>query len=120
MKHEDLLKEMKEAVGIKEPVEFFSKMVDAFTLLFERFDKLDQDLIGCRINSALAIQWEPKLASSLLAGEIEILRQDKDIYFNEISLFKKAFTEDKVTQSYQEFCRFWEDTLGWHPFLNYK
>lgn len=120
MKREDLLKEMKESVGVKEPVEFFTKMVDVFGLLFDRIDQLTSDLIAVRINSGLAIQWEPKVASDLLSAQVEILRQDKETYFNEISALKKAFAEDQVTQSYQSFVKFWQEVLGWHPFLNYK
>jgi hypothetical protein len=120
MKREDLFKEMKEAVGTKEPVEFFSKMVDMFELLFNRIDRLDQELLSVRISTTLAIQWEPKIASDLLAEQVEILRRDKDTYFAELTALKQAFAEDKVTQNYKDFCRFWFDTLGWHPFLNYK
>jgi hypothetical protein len=120
MNHQDLLKEMKESVGAKDPIEFFGKLVDVFSLLFDRIDYLEKEVLCVRINSALAIQWDPKLASDMLAGQVEALRQDKDIYFTELTAIKRAFGEDKVTQSYQEFCQFWEDTLGWHPFLNYK
>lgn len=120
MKREDLLKEMKDMVGQKDPIEFFGKMVDVFNLLFDRLDQLEQVAMTARINSALAIQWEPKLASSMLAAQIDILREDKETYFAELSELKKAFTENKVTQNYQEFCQFWEDVLGYHPFLNYS
>jgi hypothetical protein len=120
MKREDLLKQMREAVGTKDPIEFFSQMVDAFWMLFDQIDLIKSELISVRFNSALAIQWEPKLASDMLAEQVNILRQDKETYFAELTALKKAFAEDKVTQSYQEFCKFWQDTLGWHPFLNYK
>lgn len=120
MKREDLLKEMKAMVGNKDPIEFFSKMVDMFSLLFDRVDQLNSDLIAVRINSALAIQWEPKLASDMLAAQVDVLREDKETYFHELSSLKKAFAEDKVTQSYSDFCNFWQETLGFHPFLNYK
>ena len=120
MKREDVLKEMKEMVGKKDPIEFFGKMVDMFGLLFDQIDHLRSDLIAVRVNSALAIQWEPKLASDMLSAQVDILRGDKETYFNELSALKKAFAEDKVTQSYQQFIAFWQETLGWHPFLNYK
>lgn len=120
MKREDVLKEMKEMVGKKDPIEFFGKMVDMFSLLFDEMDHLRQEMLGIRINSALAIQWEPKLASDMLVAEVEILREDKETYFNEISALKKAFAENKVTQSYEDFVVFWQETLGWHPFMNYK
>jgi hypothetical protein len=120
MKREDVLKDMRDMVGKKDPVEFFAKMVDMFGLLFDQVDLLKQELLSVRINSALAIQWEPKLAADMLTAQVDILREDKETYFNEISALKKAFGEDKVTQSYQGFVNFWQETLGWHPFLNYK
>jgi hypothetical protein len=118
MNREDLLKDMRTAVGTKDPLEFFAGLVDVFTLLFDRIDLLEKDLHRVKTQSSLAIQWEPKVASDLLAKEVDVLRKDKDTYFNEITALKKAFAEDKVTQNYQEFCRFWQDTLGWHPFLD--
>jgi len=120
MKREDLLKEMKSIIGNRDPIEFFGKMVEMFDLLFDQIDQLRSDLIAVRVNSALSIQWEPKLASDMLSSQVEILREDKETYFNEISALKKAFAEDKVTQNYPDFVNFWQETLGWHPFLNYK
>lgn len=120
MKRENLIKEMKDMVGKKDPIEFFGKMVDVFDMMFDRIDYLQRELLAVRINSALAIQWEPKLASDMLTSQVEVLRQDKETYFNEISALKKAFQEDKVTQSYKDFVNFWQETLGWHPFLNYR
>lgn len=111
MKREVVLKEMRESIGHKEPVDFFAKMVDVFELLFDRIDKL-------QTNSALAINWEPKVASDMIAKQVIVLRQDKDTYFNEITMMKQAFAEGKVTQDYATFCKFWQDTLGWHPFLD--
>src|SRR5271166_3760678 len=107
MKREDLLADMKKSCGTQEPVVFFEKMVDVFTLLFDRIDQLEVDLDRVRTQSALAIQWEPKMASSMLANQINILRQDKDTYFEELSALKKAFVENKVTQNYSDFCAFW-------------
>lgn len=72
--------------------------------------------------SALAIQWEPRVASDMLASQITRLRndKDKDMYVTELTELKKAFAEDSVTQSYELFCSFWVKVLGWHPFLEYK
>jgi hypothetical protein len=120
MKPEDLLKEMKNTIGKKDPIEFFGKMVDMFGLLFNRLDQLAFDINKANIKATLAIQWEPKVAASMLSSMIEDLRDDKDTYFDEISKLKKAFVENKVTQNYSDFCKFWEETLGYHPFLNYK
>ena len=55
----------------------------------------------------------------MLIKEIEVLRNDKITYAEEISALKKAYAEGQVVQSYDTFCQFWVDTLGWHPFLEY-
>lgn len=122
MKREDLISEMKGSIGTREPIVFFQKMVDAFNLLFDRLDQLESDLKKVKVQSALSIQWEPKLASEMLAKQVYVLRQnkDKDAYANEIEALKVAYAQDKVTQNYQEFCKFWVETLGWHPFLDSK
>lgn len=120
MKREDVLKEMREAVGTKEPVEFFAKMVDAFSLLFDRIDGLEKDLRRVKTHSALSIQWEPKVAGDMLSEQISILKQDSGTYFSELAELKKAYAEDRVTQNYHDFCQFWLETLGYHPFLDYK
>lgn len=120
VKREDLLKEMKESIGTKDPVVFFEKFIDVFGLLFDRIDHLEADNQRLQTYTALAIQWEPKVASDLLAKQIEVLRQDKDTYFNELSALKRSYSENIVTQNYPDFCRFWLDTLGWHPFLDYS
>jgi len=120
MKREDVLKEMKAAVGIKEPIEFFTKMVDVFTMLFDRMDQLEEELLKVKTQSALSIQWEPRVAAMMLSDQIAKMRVDPDTYFTEIAALKKAYAEDRVTQNYSDFCRFWGDTLGYHPFLDYK
>lgn len=120
VKREALLKEMKETIGTKDPVVFFEKLVDVFSLLFDQIDHLEAANQRLQTYTALAIQWEPKVASDMLSKQIEVLRQDKDIYFNELSALKKAYGENIVTQNYPDFCRFWLDTLGWHPFLDYS
>jgi len=120
MDRKTLLKEMKDSVGTQEPIVFFTKMIDVLNLLFDRIDSLEQDVAETKMNAALAIHWEPKVARSMITEQIDILRADKDSYVEEISSLKKAFIEDKVTQNYNEFCAFWESTLGFHPFLDYK
>lgn len=120
MKREDLLKDMKSSVGTQEPVVFFEKMVDVFNLLFDKIDLLEKSLHNVKTQTALSIEWEPRIAADMLVKQIEILRQDKDTYFTELSTLKKAYAEDLVTQNYTAFCQFWLDTLGWHPFLDYK
>lgn len=120
MNREELLKEMKESIGTKEPIEFFAKMVDVFTMLFDELDATRHELHNVKKQSALAIQWEPKIASQMISEQVHKLRNniDRDAYDAEINALKKAFAEDVVTQSYTEFCSFWQETLGWHPFLD--
>lgn len=120
MKREDVLKEMRSLVGNKEPIEFFGKMVDVFSLMFDRIDVLEKEVRQSKTHAALAIQWEPKVAANMLSEQITILRQDSDTYFSELTALKKAYAEDLVTRNYFDFCRFWQDTLGYHPFLDYK
>ena len=120
MDRKTLLKEMKDSIGTQEPIVFFDKMVSVLTLLFDRIEKLEADVGEARMNAVLAIQWEPKVARAMINDQIDILRADKDNYLEELSQLKKAYIEDKVTQSYSDFCIFWEETLGFHPFLSYK
>jgi hypothetical protein len=120
MDRKTLLQDMKGLIGTQEPIFFFEKMVDVLGLLFDRIEKLEGDLAETRKNATLAIQWEPKVARAMITDQIDTLRDNKDDYFDEISKLKKAFVEDKVTQNYHDFCAFWEDTLGFHPFLDYK
>ena len=120
MDRDTLLKEMKDSIGTKDPIVFFEKMVDVFSLLFDRVDDLEQELAETKMNANLAIQWEPKVARQMITSQIDILRENRDTYIEEISILKKAFIEDRVTQNYHDFCTFWEDTLGFHPFLDYR
>src|SRR5208282_3423057 len=94
-KHEYLLKYMKESIGTKDPIEFFDRMTDVFSLLFGRMDQVQKDLDRLKLHSALAINWEPKVAANMLAKQVHVLRQDKDVYTDEISAFKQAYAEDK-------------------------
>jgi hypothetical protein len=120
MKREDLLAEMKKSVGTQDPIVFFEKMVDVFNLLFDKIDQLKFDVNKANVKATLAIKWEPKVASQMLADMISDLRQDKDAYSDQIIELKKAYYENIINQSYDTFCKFWEDVLGYHPFLSYK
>lgn len=127
MNHIDLLKDMKDGIGTKDPIVFFEKMVDVFSLLFEKVDKLESDVANVQStlekvknNSALSIQWDERLADDMLLDQIKILREDKETYHAELSAFKKASMEGVVTKTYLSFVEFWLNTLGCHPFLNYK
>lgn len=126
MTKEDLLKEMKECVGTKEPVEYFKYMTDILGMLLDRIDSLEKQLTGVKqqmtwiqTQSALSIQWEPRVASNMLSRQIDILREHKEVYEPEIEELKKAYSEDRVTQNYHDFCEFWSETLGWHPFISH-
>lgn len=128
----ELIDKLKESVGNKEPIEYFECLTGAIEMLIdanivqsEMIIELQKDNLAIKsqlnrikTQTALAIQWEPKVAASMLGKQIDILRQDKDTYFNEIDILKKAYTEDRVTQNYHDFCKFWTETLGWHPFLD--
>jgi hypothetical protein len=121
MNHQDIIKEMKDLVGTREPLLFFEKMTDLFTILFDQISKLETELDLVKTNSALAIEWEPRVASDMLAKEItKLKRLDKQTYALEIADLQKAYAEDHITQNYASFCQFWQDTLGWHPFLDYS
>jgi hypothetical protein len=112
------LKEMKESIGTKDPVVFFDKLTDTIAILFDRIDQLEITLHNVKTCSALAVHWDPKIASDLLVKQVNVLRPEKDTYFAEITALKNAVSEDKITQEYGAFCAFWQETLGWHPFLD--
>ena len=121
----DLVKKMEETIGTKEPIEYFSLLTQAVSMLLQQNNlQLDQikslrsELNRVKTQSALSIQWEPKVAANMMSNQIDILRNDKDTYFQELEAFKKAYTEDRVTQNYHDFVSFWTTTLGWHPFLD--
>jgi len=120
-----IIDEMNAAVGIKEPVEYFKSLTVAFEILFDllkvqekHMQNMSAELNRVKMQSALAIQWEPKVASNMMSKQIDVLRADKETYFQELDAFKKAYTEDRVTQNYHDFCKFWSETLGFHPFLD--
>ena|SRR5271154_1943911 len=120
MDRKALLIDMRNSVGTQAPTVYFEKMTELFSMLFDKIEDLEEELHQVRTQSALAIQWEPKVAANMLAEQIEKLRAaDKDVYAKEILTLKIAYAEDVVTQEYADFCQFWLDTLGWHPFLDY-
>ena len=120
----DLIDKMDQTIGVKEPIEYFKLLTQSISTLLqqnvlqlEQIKKLRIELDRVKTQSALSIQWEPKVAANMMANQIDILRNDKDTYFQELEAFKKAYTEDRVTQNYHDFVTFWVTTLGWHPFL---
>lgn len=70
-----------------------------------------------RLGSILATKWDYKIDLNLLEQQIILLQQDEETYHSAIIEFKKAIQEQIVTSSYDEFCYFWKDNLGNHPFL---
>lgn len=120
MNRKDLLKDMEASIGTLDPIVYFEKMTKLFGILFDHLEKLEDNIVQLKNRCALAIQWEPKVAADMLAKEIEDLRRiDKNVYAVEIAALQTAYAEDKITQEYSDFCRFWQDTLGYHPFLDY-
>jgi hypothetical protein len=121
-----ILEEMKEMVGKKEPILFFSKMVDVFSLLFDKIDNLEKEVKknnnlvtkSDSLKKALSISWDPLIAGMLLVEEVEKLKNYKDLYKDEISAFKNAYNLNIVTQDYDSFVKFWKETIGEHPFAD--
>lgn len=120
----EVLKNMKNSVGSKDPIEFFKSLVDVLEVLVEQNNKLSSslnfvinELKNTKRNLALAINWDPKIASELIVAEIEKLRKDTDTYHNEISILKNAY-KSSTFESYDAFVNFWKDTLGYHPFID--
>lgn len=121
MKREELLKEMKESIGTKDPIEFFDKLTDVLTALFDRIDQLEVEVRKSSTAAIAASHWDPRLASDMIASEVKKLREssaDKTVWAVEITALKQAYAEDKVTQNYEDFVKFWQSTLGFHPFLD--
>lgn len=124
MNKEDVIKEMRESIGTKDPEVFFSKMVDLFSILFDKIDSLSSDLEKVQLNSTMAIHWDERLAMKMVDDEIQhmyITGKDKmlggNIYADEITFLKGVYLDRSPLKNYVEFCRFWQDTLGYHPFL---
>ena len=119
MKREEVLKEMRESIGTKDPIEFFAKLTDVFTLLFDRLDQLEAEVKKGSTIAVAAAHWDPRVASDMISAEVKKLRDnDRDSWDIEITALKKAYAEDKVTQNYEDFVKFWRETLGFHPFLD--
>jgi hypothetical protein len=129
MNRKDLLKEMSETIGTKSPIIFFSKMVDVFNLLFNRIDDLEHQLKRVQINTVMTMHWEEKVALNMIADEIEFLRKagaqsnEINIYQSEIDELKHVFKHgitiygNGALLDYTVFCQFWQELLGYHPFL---
>jgi hypothetical protein len=121
MSHKDLLKEMSDSVGVQEPVHYFGLLTKVLGLLFDRLDRVEKEVQLVKTYTALAIEWDPRVAANMLAEQIKKMKShvDRDIYLVEIAALQLAYADDVITQEYTSFCQFWQDTLGYHPFLDY-
>lgn len=123
MNRDALLKEMRESIGTKDPVVFFEKMVDVFDALFEQINFLRTEVQDTKNFLTLAIEWDPKVANSMLVRTIADLRSKGDdgagvnVFHEEISSLKKMMMTGEMTTDYQTFCKKFVETLGYHPFL---
>jgi len=121
---QSIINEMNDSIGTKDPIEYFKLLTTSIEVLFDLLQTQEkqifvllEELNKVKTQSALAIQWELKVAAEMMSKQIDIFRKDKDTYFHELEVFKKAYTEDRVTQNYHDFVKFWTEELGWHPFL---
>lgn len=124
MNKTDLLKEMKESIGTKDPEVFFTKMTDVFSLLFDELQSLNEELTRVKLNSAMAIHWDERIALKMIDDEIQHMRlTGKDpllggnIYQDEINAFQMTYMGSDTVKSYTTFCKYWQEILGYHPFL---
>ncbi len=121
MQKDVLIKEMRECIENKTPVDFFNKFTDALDHLFSEIEKLKSEVAKTRVTSALAIKWDSRFALSIIENQIEDLRSSNLVFYKpQIDELKKAYKEDIVTQSYDTFCGYWQDVMGVHPFMNYE
>lgn len=114
----NLIKEMKNSIGVKEPVDFFHNMTDLLESMLNRLSDIEDKLKIVTTQSSLGINWDPKIASEMLVAEIEKMRANKEVFATELHAFKVAYGENEITKDYQTFVNFWVDTLGWHPFID--
>lgn len=126
MNRQDLLKQMKDSVGTKEPTAFFTQMVDAFDLLFDKIDVLEKEIKRAQLNSVLAIHWDQRIADTMVNDEIVYLRKmgkqadGINLYVDEIDMLQKAYMDKLAISDYSRFCKFWQELLGYHPFLEHR
>ena len=127
MNSKDLLKEMKDSIGTKDPEVFFAKMTDLFSVLFDKIDSLNEELERVKLNSAMAIHWDERIALKMIDDEIQHMRTTgKDavfggnIYDNEINSLQLTYMGSDRIKSYAAFCKYWQEVLGYHPFLEQR
>lgn len=116
-----LIKEMKDCIENKTPVDFFDKLTDVLAHLCNKIEKLESEVAKARITSVLAIKWDSTFALAIMEDQIEFFRNSDPVFHKEkIDELKKAYKEDMVTQSYESFVAFWKDVVGVHPFVHYE
>lgn len=121
MSKDILIKDLKDCIDNKTPVDYFNKLTDVLSYLCDKVEKLENEVSIARTVMALAIKWDSRIALSMIESEIKCLRKNNhDFYKPQIDELKKAYKEDIVTQSYETFCAFWQDVIGVHPFLDYE
>lgn len=123
MNRDDIIKEMKESIGTKEPTVFFSKMTDLLSTLFDRVDSLEKSLQKTQINTVMLMQWDKSVVANMIGEEMEFLRKNgkqadgTNMYQEEIDTLKDAFMFGQAIDNYASFVNFWKSLLGYHPFL---
>lgn len=123
MNRVDLLKEMKESVGAKEPTVFFGKMVDVLNMLFDKVDSLEKSIQKTQVNTVMLMKWDQSVVAKMISEELAFLRSNgkqvdgTNMYQQELDALSQAYMFGQHTQDYSSFVTFWKDLLGYHPFL---
>lgn len=123
MNRADLLKEMKESVGTKEPTVFFGKMVDVLNMLFDKVDSLEKSLQKTQINTVMLMKWDQQVVANMISDEMVFLRANgkqadgTNMYQRELDELSQAYMYGQHIGDYSSFVNFWKDLLGYHPFL---
>lgn len=116
-----LIKEMKDCISNKTPIEFFDKLTDVLNHLCDKIEKLEAEVAKSRLTSVLAIKWDSRFALAMIEDQISFYRNnDANFHKDKIDELKRAYKEDIVTQDYDAFCSFWQDVVGVHPFMHYE
>ena len=116
-----LIKDMKDCIENKTPVEFFDKLTDLLNYLCTKIEKLEAEVARARITGALAIKWDSTFALAIIEDQIEFFRNNNPAFHKDkIDQLKQAYKDDVVTQGYESFVTFWQDVVGVHPFMHYE
>lgn len=120
LKKEVVFKNLKDSIENKTPVEFFANFTDMFNLLFDKLDALEDSLDKANLKASLAIEWDPEIARELFTQQIKILKKEPELFKEEIIALKAAYKNNECVGSYKEFCTFWKNQFGYHPFMDYE